>query len=259
MALTTTACSRIITEPGTETVLVDKPYLIGHGGVRDESQKPGAAWYFPSTHAINVPVVPIKLDEKFDDLITAGDNIPVDFNSFLQLQISDPVSVIKKYGERWYDNNLKEQYRTIVRNAAKKYTMNQLLSDNESVKQLENSILSETKKLVADNGLPVRVLDVNLGKVLPDGKILEEINETGRQKQRSKTMEASKAAEDQRKMAESARAAADNAYRNEMGMSPEQFLRLEDIKNKRILYETCKGNCSIVLTDGSHPVLLNTK
>jgi regulator of protease activity HflC (stomatin/prohibitin superfamily) len=249
-------CSRISTDPGTETVLIDKPYFFGHGGVRDESQKPGSSWFWWSTSGIIVPVVPIKLDERFDDLITAGDNIPVDFNSYLQLQINDPVSVIKKYGERWYDNNLKEQYRTIVRNAAKQYTMNQLLSDNQALQKLETAILDTTRKLVKDNGLPITVLDVNLGKVLPDGKILEEINETGRQKQRSKTMEAARVAEDQRKDAERARAAADNAYRNEMSLSPEQFIKLEEIKAKRVLFEKCGKECSVVVSDGHTPLLL---
>ncbi|MGL5987137.1 MAG: SPFH domain-containing protein, partial [Burkholderiales bacterium] len=187
---------------------------------------------------------------------TAGDNIPVDFNSYLQLQINDPVAVIKKYGERWYDNNLKEQYRTIVRNAAKQYTMNQLLSDNQALQKLETAILDTSRKLVKDNGLPITVLDVNLGKVLPDGKILEEINETGRQKQRSKTMEAARVAEDQRKEAERARAAADNAYRNEMSLSPEQFIKLEEIKAKRVLFEKCGKECSVVVSDGHTPLLL---
>ncbi len=248
-------CGRISTDPGTETVLLDKPYFVGHGGVRDESQKPGSGWYWWSTSGITVPVVPIKIDERFDDLITAGDNIPVDFNSYLQLQINDPVAIIKKYGERWYDNNLKEQYRTIVRNAAKQYTLNQLLSDNEALQKLEESILGATRKLVKDYGLPIAVLDVNLGKVLPDGKIIEEINETGRQKQRSKTMEAAREAENQRKEAERARAAADNAYRNEMSLTPEQFIKLEDVKARKMLYEQCNKGCTIIVSDGMTPLV----
>ncbi|QNM98329.1 SPFH domain-containing protein [Chitinimonas koreensis] len=255
LAVALAGCSRISTDPGTETVLVDKPYFVGHGGVRDDSQKPGSGWYWWSTSGIAVPIVPIKIDERFDDLITAGDNIPVDFNSYLQLQIREPVAIIKKYGEHWYDNNLKEQYRTIVRNAAKRYTLNQLLSDNQSVQQLEEAILASTRKLVKDYGLPVAVLDVNLGKVLPDGKILEEINETGRQKQRSKTMEAAREAENQRKEAERSRAAADNAYRNELGLTPEQFIKLEDIKARRFLYERCDKGCTVIVSDGTTPLV----
>lgn len=252
-----TTVHRINTEPGTETVLLDKPYFFGKGGIQAVTQKPGSGWYWASTSGIDVPVVPIKIDERFDDLITAGDNIPVDFNSFLQVQITDPVAVIKQYGGKWYDNNLKEQYRTIVRNAAKQYTMNQLLSDDKAVQQLESSILEQTKKLVSDNKLPVKVIDVNLGKVLPDGKILEEINETGRQKQRSKTMDAARTAEDQRREAELARAAADNAYRNEMKLSPEQFIQLEAIKAKKMLYEKCGKECNIVVSEGNNPVLIS--
>lgn len=249
-------CSRISTDPGTQTVLIDKPWFFGHGGVQESAQEPGSGWYWWSTSGIVVPVVPIKIDERFDDLITAGDNIPVDFNSYLQLQIKDPVAIIKKYGERWYDNNLKEQYRTIVRNEAKQYTLNQLLSDSQSVQKLESSILAATSKLVKDNGLPVAVLDINLGKVLPDGKILDEINETGRQKQRSKSMEAARQAEEQRKEAERARAAADNAYRNEMSLSPEQFIKLEEIKAKKMLYEQCHKGCTVIVSDGATPLVV---
>lgn len=256
LLLTLGACSRISTDPGTQTVLVDKPYFIGHGGVRDVSQLPGSSWQWWSTTGITVPVVPIKIDERFEDLITAGDNIPVDFNSYLQLQIREPVVVIKNYGEGWYDNNLKEQYRTIVRNEAKRYTLNQLLSDSQAVQGMETRILDATRKLVKDNGLPIAVLDVNLGKVLPDSKILDEINETGRQKQRSKSMEAARLAEDQRKEAESARAAADNAYRNQMTLSPEQFIKLEEIKARRMLYEQCNKGCTVIVNEGGTPLVV---
>lgn len=251
------ACARITTEPGTETVLLDKPWFVGHGGIRAESEKPGASWHWASTSGIAVPVVPIKIDERFDDLITAGDNIPVDFNSYLQLQIQNPVLIIQKYGSEWYDNNLKEQYRTIVRNEAKRYTLNQILSDPQAVQTMETHILQATRTLVKETGLPVQVLDVNLGRVLPDEHILEEINETGRQKQRSKSMEAARLAEDQRKEAESARAAADNAYRNQLGLSPDQFIRLEDIKARRMLYEQCqKAGCTVIVNDGSTPLVM---
>lgn len=254
--LTLSACARISTEPGTQTVLLDKPWFFGHGGVRDQAQLPGSSWQWLSTSGITVPVVPIKIDERFDDLITAGDNIPVDFNSYLQLQIRNPVIVIKNYGENWYDNNLKEQYRTIVRNEAKRYTLNQLLSDSEAVQNLEERILQSTRRLVAAAGLPVAVLDINLGKVLPDEKILDEINETGRQKQRSKSMEAARQAEEQRKEAENARAVADNAYRNQLGMSPDQFIRLEDIKARRMLYEQCAKGCTVIVSDGATPLVV---
>ena len=30
-------CSPMTTEPGSETVIIDNPWLFGHGGVRDET------------------------------------------------------------------------------------------------------------------------------------------------------------------------------------------------------------------------------
>ena len=50
---------------------------------------------------------------------------------------------------------------------------------------------------------------------------------------------------------------ADNAYRNAMTLSAEQFLRLETIKMQR---EVCAGgHCTFVLTDGKITPILDTK
>ena len=58
-----------------------------------------------------------------------------------------------------------------------------------------------------------------------------------------------KLAEDARQEAEKSRAAADNAYRNALRMSSEQFLRLEAIHIQR---EVClKGGCTFIMGGGT--------
>ena len=63
------------------------------------------------------------------------------------------------------------------------------------------------------------------------------------EQQRERTMIAATAAEKQREQEQKAKAAADNAYRNAMAMSPEQFIQLEYIRR---MSEACsKSTCVI--------------
>ena len=66
-------------------------------------------------------------------------------------------------------------------------------------------------------------------------------------------MQQTKLAEDQRKMAEMSRASADNAYRQAMQLSPEQFIQLETIKMQR---DVCgSGNCTFFVNGGPVPTI----
>ncbi len=54
-----------------------------------------------------------------------------------------------------------------------------------------------------------------------------------------------KLAEDARKAAEQSRAEADNAYRNALGISPEQFIQLKAIEMER---DAClRNHCTMIL------------
>jgi hypothetical protein len=80
---------------------------------------------------------------------------------------------------------------------------------------------------------------------------------TNRHRGQTTTLLQRKLAEDQREAAEASRAKADNAYRNAMTLSPEQFLRLETIKMQR---DVCSsGHCTFILSDGKISPIVNTK
>ena len=74
---------------------------------------------------------------------------------------------------------------------------------------------------------------INVGRVNPPDAIKNQRIETAAQEQRAITEQQTKLAEDQRKAAETSRASADNAYREAMDLSPEQFIQLETIKMQR--------------------------
>jgi regulator of protease activity HflC (stomatin/prohibitin superfamily) len=237
-------CTIVNTEPGTEAVVIDKPLLLGSGGVRAETFKPGRAytWYSSTYRLINMQ--PQLAEENFDDLMSI-DTVPVDFKTTLQVQITDPVRIVSQYGDHWYKNNIERQYQALVRDEARKYTMNQLLTGADVPVQMEKNIRAGIDALIKSRNLPFVVTDLSIGRAVPNKNVLDQIDLTAAQQQRSKTMVEQEHAEINRMKAEQARAAADNAYREKMSLSPDQFLQLESIKRYS---ESCaKGtNCTFM-------------
>src|SRR3982750_4336933 len=82
-------CHSVTTAPGEEQVIIDNPWFFGHGGVRDETQKPGLSWYWSTTTSIPVNMTPQKYDEPLDHLATADNNF-INYNSYIVLQWKDP-------------------------------------------------------------------------------------------------------------------------------------------------------------------------
>lgn len=245
---------RITTDPGFETVIVDKPYFFGHQGVRDETQKTGAGWFWLSSQGVAVPNTPFKLDETFDDLSTSNNNF-LDYNSYLTIRILNPAMLLDKYGSKWYENNIKEQYRTIVRNVVREKTFESLLTDPKTTADVETAVRKEVDKLIKETGIPVQLTDLSLGKATPNKSVIDEMNMTASQQQRKKTMEEkAKAdiaeqegrtkAENARSAAEAARAKADASYQEKMGLNPTQFVELQYI-NK--MAEACKAGANCII------------
>jgi regulator of protease activity HflC (stomatin/prohibitin superfamily) len=255
VAMLLSGCGRIITEPGTETVLVDKPFLpswLVTGGVREETQKKGSAWYWWTTYEVAVTISPIRYDEPLEHLPTADNNF-INYASYVVLQWKDPAYLVEKFGYvNWYENNLQAQYRTIVRNVSKKYSMTKIMTDPPTLTTIENEISDEFRKHIKSTGLHVDLINVNMGRVLPNEAVVVEMDNTAVAQQNIKTQLQRKAAEDARLAAEQSRANADNAYREAMHLDAAQFVALEAIKRYS---EACiKSSCVIV--QGGTPVLV---
>ena len=253
VAVAIAGCHSITTEPGNETVIIDNPWFFGHGGVRDETQKPGLSWYWFSTRGVSVVMTPLKYDEPLDHLATADNNF-INYASYIVLQWKDPAYHVKNFGyEKWYEHNLKEQYRTIVRDVTKKYQMTPIMIDPPTLQNIEGEIAGQFRKHIQSTGLHVVLVNVNMGKALPDKPVIDEMNNTAAQQQRRKTEVQRKLAEDSRLQAEQSRANADNAYRQQMKLDAAQFVQLESIKRYS---EACKESKNCVIVQGSSPVLV---
>lgn len=254
LALLIAGCHSVTTEPGKESVIVDNPWFFGHGGPREETQKPGLSWYWWSTDATHVTLTPIKYDEPLEHLAT-GDNNFINYASYIVLQWKDPAEMVKKFGyENWYQTNLKEQYRTIVRDVTKKFSMTPIMTDPDTLLKIEKEIADQFRKHIESTGLHVTLLNVNMGKALPDVPVIAEMNATAVQQQRRKTEVQRKLAEDSRLQAEQSRASADNAYRQQMNLDGAQFVQLESIKRYS---DACKETKSCVIVQGNTPVLIS--
>jgi regulator of protease activity HflC (stomatin/prohibitin superfamily) len=253
LVMALSGCHSVTTPPGYESVIIDNPWFFGHGGVRQETQKPGLSWYWWSTTSVDIAMTPMKYDEPLDHLAT-GDNNFINYASYIVLQWKDPAYHVKNFGrENWYNHNLKEQYRTIVRDVTKKYQMTSIMTDPPTLASIEAEIAAQFRKHIETTGLRVTLINVNMGKALPDGPVIVEMNNTAAQQQRKKTEVQRKLAEDSRLQAEQSRANADNAYRQSMKLDAAQFVQLESIKRYS---DACKESKNCIIVQGNAPVLV---
>lgn len=243
-------------EAGEEGVITDKPYFCCHEGVRDEPLKGGRILLFRTSTMMTVRMTPQAVDVNFDDL-SSQDNILLDFASSIQYQFTDSVRLIRDFGaQNWFKANIERQYMSIVRDIVKKYTMTQMMSDPTTAAQVDAEITQQLQQLIVESKLPVRILSVSLGRAKPNPNVLAQMNETAAQQQRKKTLVEAEAAEIQRKREQIAKADADNAYRNSIGLSPEQFVELEKIRRYS---DACVKAANCIVTSGQSNVLVPGK
>jgi regulator of protease activity HflC (stomatin/prohibitin superfamily) len=202
-----------------------------------------------------VNVTPQSTHVSFDDF-SSHDNILLDFETTIQFQYTDSVKLIEKFGEQWFANNVARQYGAIVREAVKKRTMSDMMSDVNTATELDAEVTAALEKHIKEQGLPVRIIGVSLGRAKPNANVLAQMNETAAQQQRQKTLDAATEAENRREKEQIAKAKADNAYRNAMGLNPEEFVQLEKIKRYS---EACMkaGNVCVIDASGKGGVNIN--
>jgi regulator of protease activity HflC (stomatin/prohibitin superfamily) len=240
--------NRVKVEPGFEAVLVDQPYFFGRGGIRQETVKTGAIWTWGSTDAIKVDMRPTQVEEHFDDMMSA-DNIPVNFHSYIKVHVTNAPQLIEKFGVKWYENNAKEAFRTIIRDLCKGAKMTDLVTDASLLVKMQVEAKQQIAETLVKVGIPVIVDGVTIGRITPNQSVMAAINATAAQQQMQKTQQERAKTEEFRRQGEINRADADNAYRQAMGLSPELFVRLEGIKAFEKAAESCAGSakCSLVI------------
>jgi len=248
MAITTfTSCSLAKVDGDEEGVFICQPYFWGDGGVQEKALIQGSEWKVFTTDFVTYKKIPVKYSEVFDDVF-CDDNTPLDLSAHITLKIKDGKSPIlhKNYGVDWYDNNVKENFREIVRNFISTYNMYTLVSNREVYDQVKIDITEKMQayfnKLNAIAEFPVEIVNVVVDKAKPNDMVMEELNKTAAMTQQKITQQRQQEMEDERSITEEKRAKADGTYMKAMGLNADGFIKLrfaeielqkvEMIKNK---------------------------
>ncbi len=185
--LVTSGCVAI--EAGHEGVMVEQPFFFGHGGVDPAPTKTGRVWVAPTTKVIEVDVRPLQYSEHFD--IISAENAPVSFDAFIIANVVEgrTPELIGRYGTTWYQNNVKEAFRTFVREEVQRYPLFQLTTDPTTRTKLQDAIAREVQnKLIDKQNMPIRLNRVVVGSILPPKGVVEQTTQTIVQEQRKITM-----------------------------------------------------------------------
>lgn len=253
------ACNSAAPDAGYEAVVVRKPWFFGHGGVDDQPIRTGLSWFAPSTSVVYVDMRPRQQEIAFDDLFIA-DGVPLDFHSAIQYRIIDSVRLVGEFGADdgpagmgFFGRALEQPYRMIVRDAVKKHGLNEMAITVTAAQEVDDEVTARFGETIVRVKTPIELIGVTLGRANPPDAIKHQRIATAEQEQRQKTEQQAKLAEDQRLMHEQSRANADNAYRTSMNLSPEQFLRLEQIKMwSRVCHA---GKCTFIMGGDVVPTL----
>jgi hypothetical protein len=264
MAVVLTGCTIAAPDAGHEAVIVRKPWFFGHGGVSADPVGTGRSYYALSTDAIDVNMLPQRVDMEFDDMMTKS-GVPVSFHVVGTFRITDAVKLVSQFGAdqtadkdgnvAWgfWTRNLDQPIRTAVRDSVKKRDMQEMAIDQSAADAVGQEVSEAANKIVTQSGVPIVFTAMNVGRVNPPDAIKNQRVETAAQEQRVITEQQTKLAEDARKAAEQSRAGADNAYREQMGLSPEQFIQLQNIKMEQAVCGN--GGCTMIL--GGATALIN--
>jgi hypothetical protein len=259
LAVGAAACRTVTPDAGHEAVLVRKPLIFGSGGVDPTPVKTGLKYVAFTTSAVDVNMQPMRIDAEFTDLMTS-DGVPIDFHAVLSLQVIDSVKLVRDFGADragpvpgFWLRNLDQPFRTAVRDSVKTHGMNEMAIQATAAEAVDKVVTEHLLVIIKDTGVPVRILDVSLGRANPPDAILHQRVETAAQEQRINTEKQKRLAEDQRKLAEESRAAADQAYNQKMGLNTEQYVALQAIQMQR---DVCaKGGCTFLFGGNATPLV----
>lgn len=243
-------CSVYSPDAGHEVVLVEKPWFFGHGGVDPESVKTGRTFAAISTEGVDVYMQPQRFEADLPDTMTS-DGVPISFHAIVTLQVTDSVALIKKFGSDWYKNNVEQPFGQFVRQTVRQHGMNETAISSTAIDAIDGQIRSDLEEFIKDKQLPIRLVTMTVGRANPPDAIKNQRVETATQEQRVQTEKQIKLAEDQRKLAEESRAAADNAYRQAIGLSPEQYVQIKRIEMERAV--CADGKCTFIENAGAVP------
>lgn len=248
LLIASSGCILAAVDAGHEGVLVAKPFFFGHGGVDAVPATTGRVLLAPTTEVIEVDIRPVQYSEHFD--IISAENAPVSFDAFLIAQVIEGRSpeLITRFGPHWYVHNVKEAFRTFVREEVQKYPLFELTTKPDTRPRLQEAIAQEVRaKLIEKQNMPIRLIRVVIGSILPPKGVLEQTAQTIIQEQRKITMIEFQKAEEAREKAERQRGIADRAYREHLGLTAPEFVDLRRIEVQKEIVQHAPAALTIIM------------
>ncbi len=239
LVLCMTSCSMNDVPEGHKGILVKRPYVFGSSGV--EVLNNDRHTIASSSTLILVNTQPIKIKETFDDM-TPKDDTPVDFDIYFSLVLDDAKLdfLYSKFGLQYYENNLQQEFRELVRNKCKQYDMKGLTNDSKISDEICQYVKSEGNKIIKALGIPVTLQSVNMGAVNPPEAVKVERSNTAASKQKELTQVQETKNQIERQNTERERAKADKEYQKALGLTTAEFITLQDLEIKKIGYNKAK-------------------
>jgi regulator of protease activity HflC (stomatin/prohibitin superfamily) len=248
LSLSLSGCVYATVDAGHEGVLVEKPFFLGHGGVDPVPIGTGRQFVALTTEVVDVDIRPIQYSEHFD--IISSENAPVSFDAFFIANVMAGRSpdLVSRFGPQWYVNNVKEAFRTIVREEVQKYPLFELTTKPATRTKLQDAIDQEVRmKIIEKNKMPVVLNRVVVGSILPPKGVLEQTAETIKQEQRRITMIEFQKAEEAREKAEKQRGIADRAYRESLGLTAPEFVDLRRIEVQKEIVQHSPSALTVIM------------
>ena len=241
-------CAMTAIDAGHEGVVVEKPFFFGHGGVDPVPIKTGRQYVAATTQVIEIDVRPVQYSEHFD--IISSENAPVSFDAFMIANVIEGRSpeLISRFGPNWYVNNVKEAFRTAVREEVQRYPLFQLTTDPTTRTKLQEAIAQQVRAAILEKqSIPVRLNRIVVGSILPPKGVLEQTAQTIIQEQRRITMVEFQKAEQARENAEKQRGIADRAYREALGLTAPEFVDLRRIEVQKEIVQHSPSALTVIM------------
>ena len=230
-----TSCHAVSPDADEEATLIYKPWFFGHGGVDMEAVESGLTWCWWSTHSETFKIVPVKQQVDMDDLFS-DDNTPLDFHTIIITQIQKGKSpiLLQNYGVDWFNTNIYNYYCNLVRDHISQHSPFDLMSNRAILNEIDAKVLKQMQNHIAElskeKEFPIVIKQVTIGKATPNKEQLEEMNKTAKAVQAKQTQDREAEVQAAREKAERQRAKADKAYREELGLSTQDFISLKWIE-----------------------------
>jgi regulator of protease activity HflC (stomatin/prohibitin superfamily) len=179
--------------------------------------------------------------------------VPLDFDATLVTQTTDALDLVKRFGPKWYENNIYSEVLSYVRDEVKKHGMNETAIATTAAAEIDSNVSTRIEAYLKANRFPVRLVRFTLGKANPPDSIKDQRVATAASQQKVQTLKQEVLAEEQRAISEAKRAAADRAYQQGLGLTSDQYmekLKLDTLK------EVCGDNNCTFIQQGT-PLIVN--